>query len=159
MRSGIVINMLLTWILAFTMLEAATTNEVTGKFIGNGKNANLAYAWVSPYESWQGEEAFILVLFRSPATDAKQPDFDAFFGNLGSALIVEFTKSGDIFGTKVYHESHEKKPFSSVGPLKLQDIKFEGDIISARLYTGDAEEIFGEETLEVDLSFKAKLSN
>ena len=159
MRSGIVINMLLTWILAITMLESATTNEVTGKFIGNGKNAKLAYAWVSPYESWQGEEAFILVLSEKPATDAKQPDFDAFFGNLGSALIVKFTKSGDIFGTEVYHESHEKKPFSSVRPLKLQDIKFEGDIISARLYTGGAEEIFGEETLEVDLSFKAKLSN
>lgn len=125
MRPKTVINMLLTWILAFTMLEAATTNEVTGKFIGNGKNAKLSYAWVSPYESWQGEEAFILVLSEKPTNETKQPDFDAFFGKLGSALIVKLTKRGDIFGTEVYHESHEKKPFSSVGPLKLNDLKFE----------------------------------
>ena len=158
MRSGIVINMLLTWILAITMLEAATTNEVTGKFIGSGKNAKLAYTWVSPYESWQGEEAFILVLSEKPTNETKQPDFDAFFGNLGSALIVKFTKSGDIFGTEVYHESHEKKPFSSIGPLKSKDIKFEGDIVSGRVFTEGTVESFDTETWEVYLSFKAKLS-
>jgi len=158
MRPKTIINMLLTWILAFTMLEAATTNEVTGRFIGNGKNAKLAHAWVAPYESWQGEEAFIIVLSEKPATDTKQPDFDAFFGNLDSALIVKFTKSGDIFGTEVYHESHEKKPFSSVGPLKLRDFKFEGDIISGRLFTEGTVESFGTQTWEVDLTFKAKLS-
>lgn len=158
MRSRIVINMLLTWILAITMLEAATTNEVTGKFIGNGKNAKLAYAWLAPYDSWQEEEAFILALSERPATDAKQPDFDAFFGNLGSALIIKFTKDGGIFGTEVYHESHEKKPFSSIGPLKLKDLKFEGDIISGRLFTEGTVESFGTQTWEVGLSFKAKLS-
>ncbi len=78
MRPKTVINMLLTWILATTMLEAATTNEVTGKFVGNGQNAKLAFAWSAPYESWQGEEAFIIVLSEKPATDTKQPDFDAF---------------------------------------------------------------------------------
>lgn len=101
MRSGIVINMLLTWILAITMLEAATTNEVTGKFVGNGQNAKLAYAWIAPYESRQGEETFNLVLSEKPTNETKQPDVDAFFGNLGSALIVKFTKSGDIIGTEV----------------------------------------------------------
>jgi hypothetical protein len=128
-----------------------------GKFLGNGQNAKLAHAWATPTEKWQGKGAFVLVLSEKPAAESKQPDFDAFFGKLGSALILKFTRSGDIFETEVYHQSLEKKPFSSVGTIKLGDYKRDDDLISGRLYTGGVDEFFGE-TWEVDLTFKTKLS-
>ncbi|MBI2486694.1 MAG: hypothetical protein HYW01_07000 [Deltaproteobacteria bacterium] len=157
MRSKIVISLVITWIIAIAGSQAAAPGEVTGKFLGNGQSAKLAHSWAEPTEKWQGEESYVLVLSEKPATESKQPDFDAFFGELGSALTVKLTKSGDIFGTEVYHESLEKKPFSSLGTLKLENYKLEGDVISGRLTTDGPDEFSGE-TWEVDLTFKAKLS-
>jgi hypothetical protein len=157
MRSKIVISLILAWIMAITGSQAADPPEVTGKFLGNGKSAKLAHGWAGPTEKWQGEESYVLVLSEKPATELKQPDFDAFFGELGGALIVKLTKTGSIFGTEVYHEALEKKPFSSVGTLNLEDYKLEGDVISGRLYTDGPDEFSGE-TWEVDLTFRASLS-
>ncbi|MGH7807963.1 MAG: hypothetical protein ACRENT_07700 [Thermodesulfobacteriota bacterium] len=98
-----------------------------------------------------------MVLSEKPASNSKKPDFDAFFGELGSALTVKLTKSGSIFGTEVYHEALEKKPFSSVGTLKLEDYKLEPDLISGRLHTDGPDEFSGE-IWEVDITFRAKLS-
>lgn len=157
MRSNMVIRLLLTFFIALALKQSAFPEEAAGKFIGNGQNAKIAHAWAGPTEKWQGEESYVLVLSAKPATGSKQPDFDAFFGELGSALIVKLTKSGDIFGTEVYHEALKKKPFSSIGTLKLENYKLEGDVISGRLHTGGADEFFGE-TWEVDLIFRAKIS-
>ncbi len=158
MSSRIVISLFVTCIIAMAAWShAAAPGEASGKFIGNGQNAKVVHAWAAPTEKWQDEEAFVVVLSEEPAANSEKPDFDAFFGELGSALTVKITKNGGIFGTEVYHEALEKKPFSSIGTLKLENYKLEGDVISGRLYMDSSDEFFGD-TWEVDLNFSVKIS-
>jgi hypothetical protein len=148
---------MITWIIVMSGSQAAGPPEVSGKFLGNGQAAKLTYSWAGPTDKWQGEDSYVLVLSEKPASNSKKPDFDAFFGELGSALIVKLTKSGSIFGTEIYHEALEKKPFSSIGTLKLYGYKLDGEVISGRLSTDGPGEFSGE-TWQVDLAFRAKLS-
>lgn len=128
--------------------------QVTGSFKGNGKDAKLAFAKAQKYEPFSGEETVMVVLTEKDTGADKKPDFKAAFGDYGSALVVKITKSGKIFGTEVSHAAHTKRPFSSVGTLKIEGFKWDATGVSGRLTTGGPDKFF-EETWEVDLTFKA----
>jgi len=85
----------------------------------------------------------------------KRPDMSALFGKYGSAIIVTiFPDNGKIVGCDVAHESHKKKPFSSLGTIELTEFKNEGGQLSGKIATASPMETFGQKW-EVDLKFNA----
>jgi hypothetical protein len=146
-------------ILAAVVLAAPaawSAGQVSGKYIGNGKPAKLVHAVVVPHEPWQGEAAYTVILAEKDPAGVKKPDFDAMFGKLGHALVVNVTRKGDIIGTQVCHQALEKSGFSSSGTLFVDGFKIEGKQLSGRFYTKEKEEFFGD-TWEIDLTVKAGL--
>ena len=92
--------------------EEAETAAVSGKFLGNGKDAKLVHAVAVPHEPWMDKEAWTVVLSEHPAQPGSKPDWDGPFGKLGAALAVSATVEGELFGTEVYHPAMEHKEFA-----------------------------------------------
>src|SRR4030095_12883541 len=92
---------------------------------------------------------------KDPAT-AKKPSFDAMFGKLGSALILNVHHDGGIFGRQVAHSAHQKQGFSSLGEIKMLEFKIAGGNVSGHVSTGKELDTFGEKW-EVNLTFAAPL--
>ena len=132
---------------------AAGTGMVSGKYLGNGKPAQLGFARVIPHETWQDETTYTLILSEKDASKVEKPDFDAMFGELGHALVVNITEKGSIFGTQVCHQALEKSGFSTVGPIKVERFSTEGGKLSAHLFT-DGEQEFSGDTWSIDLEVK-----
>lgn len=133
---------------------AAETASVSGKFLGNGKEAKLVHAVAVPHEPWSDKEAWTVVLSEQAAKPGSKPDWDGSFGKLGAALAVSVTVEGEIFGTEVYHPALEHKPVSSIGSLTMEGFRIEKGVVSGHLVMKAPAEIFGE-TWQVDLTFSA----
>jgi len=152
-RGGVMVGLMAGLLLGGPTLFAG---QVTGKYIGNGKAANLTHAVVMPHDPWKDQPAYVIVLSEKDPATSKNPDTDAMFGKLGDALTVTVTKSGDIFGTQVCHQALKKAGFSTTGSLFVEGFKIEAGSLSGRFFTRKTEEFFGD-TWEVDVTVKAAL--
>lgn len=129
---------------------------VKGTFLGDGKDGNLQYLIVQTREPFSDQAAVRLIFTEKDSSKSKKPDFDAGFKKLGSALILSVFKDGSIFGCEVAHSAHAKSPFSSVGKIKITDIKVTDTEISGHVTTGGEDDAFGQKW-NVDLTFSAPL--
>lgn len=129
---------------------------VSGKFVGNGKNAAIKFVTVEEHEAFSGKEAITLIFTEKDPATAKKPSFDALFGKLGSALILNVHHDGGIFGCQVVHSAHQKQGFTSLGTIKMLEFKIAGGSVSGHVSTGKELDTFGEKW-EVDLTFAAPL--
>ncbi len=129
---------------------------VSGKFTGNGKNAAIKFVVVEEHEPFSGKEAMTLIFTEKNPAQAKKPSFDAMFGKLGSALVLNVHHDGGIFGCQVAHSAHQKQGFTSIGTIKMVEFKVVGGNVSGRVSTGKELDTFGEKW-EVDLTFAAPL--
>jgi len=141
---------------AETPLQPAVKPTVTGKFTCNGKNAAIKFVTVEEHEEFSGKEAVTLIFTEKDPAKAKKPSFDAMFGKLGSALVLNVHHDGGIFGCQVAHSAHEKQGFSSIGVIKMLEFKIAGGNVSGHVSTGKELDTFGEKW-EVDLTFAAPL--
>ena len=141
-------------VVAAAVAGAAGTESVSGKFVGNGKEVKLAHAVAVPHEAWMDKEAWTVVLSEQASPPGGKPDWDGPFGRLGGALAVAVTVEGSIFGTEVYHPALERKPFSSIGSLKMEGFKIDQGVVSGHLFMEGPADFFGE-TWQVDLTFSA----
>jgi hypothetical protein len=132
---------------------AAEPTMVSGKYLGNGKAAQLAFARVIPHEPWQDEAAYTLILSEKDASKIDQPDFDAMFGKLGHALVVSITRSGSIFSIQVCHQALEKSGFSTSGTLQTEGFSVAGGKMSGRFFTKGEQEFSGDRW-EIDVQVK-----
>ena len=132
---------------------AWAASMVTGKYMGNGKPATLAFARVVPHEKWSDETAYTLILTEKDASKVDKPDLDAMFGKLGHALVINITQSGSIFGTQVCHQALEKSGFSAVGPIKVERFSATGGKLSGHFFTEGEDEFFGDKW-SVDVEVK-----
>ncbi len=139
-----------------TILFAADTSPVTGKYLGNNKEAKLGYALAVPIDPWQEEPAYQIVLTEKDPSKVAKPEFDALFGKLGHALLVKVTKSGKIFGSEICHQDLKRSGVSQVGVLNIEKFKMEGNTISGRFFTKGPVKIF-DETWECDLTIAAPI--
>lgn len=137
-------------------LDPPVKPVVTGKFIGNGKNAVLKFVTVEEQEPFGGKEAIALVFTEKDPSKSKKPSFDATFGKLGSALNLSVDYDGGIFGCEVAHSAHSKQGFSSLGRIKMAEFKIAGGNVTGHVSTGGELDAFGEKW-EVDLTFAAPL--
>jgi hypothetical protein len=127
---------------------------VTGVFKGNGKPAKLAYISARPGEPFNDKPSIVLIFTEKDHSKEKRPDIKAGFGDFGSALIISVHEDGGIFGCEVAHASHEKKPFSSSGRIKMDDFEAGEDRVMGQITTDGEAEVFGQ-TWEVNLKFAA----
>lgn len=137
-------------------LDPPVKPTVSGKFTGNGKNAAIKFVLVEEHEAFSGKEAITLIFTEKDPAAAKKPSFDAMFGKLGSALILNVHHDGGIFGCQVVHSAHSKQGFSSIGQIKMLEFKIAGGNVSGHVSTGAELDTFGEKW-EVDLTFAAPL--
>jgi hypothetical protein len=137
-------------------LDPPVKPTVSGKFVGNGKNAAIKFVTVEEHEPFSGKEAITLTFTEKDPATAKKPSFDAMFGRLGSALILNVHHDGGIFGCQVAHSAHQKQGFSSIGEIKMVEFKLAGGNVSGHVSTGKELDTFGEKW-EVDLTFAAPL--
>ena len=137
-------------------LDPPVKPTVTGKFVGNGKNAAIKYVMVEEHEAFSGKEAITLIFTEKDPAAVKKPSFDALFGKLGSALVLKVFYDGGIFGCQVMHSAHQKQGFTSLGEIKMVDFKIAGGNVSGRVTTEKELDTFGEKW-EVDLTFAAPL--
>lgn len=143
--------------LCFIGIAKAQTDPVSGKYIGNGKNAELKFATASEDEPFSDKPAIKIILSEKDPAKSKNPDHDAMFGKLGSTLSLRVFHDGDIFGCQVGHTALKKSGFSSSGEFKMSDFKFADGKVTGRVSTGKECEFFGDR-YEADLTFTATLA-
>jgi len=129
---------------------------VTGVFKGNGKDAKLAYVSAHWREPFGDKPSMDLVFTEKDHSKDNKPDFNASFGKFGSALIISVHDDGEIFGCQVVHSAHQKKGFSSIGSIHMNDFTFENGKVEGELTTDGPVDTFGE-TWEVKTKFVAPL--
>lgn len=137
-------------------LEPPVKPTVTGKFIGNGKNAAIKFVTVEEHEEFSGKPAITLIFTEKNPATVKKPSFDAGFGKLGSALILNVHYDGAIFGCQVAHSAHSKQGFSALGETAMVDFEIVGGNVTGEVSTGKTLEFFGD-TWDIDLKFAAPL--
>ncbi len=137
-------------------LDAPVKPLVEGKFIGNEKPAELKFVTVEGHERFSDKEAITLIFTEKDPAKSKKPSFDASFGKLGSALVINVHHDGGIFGCQVSHSAHSKRGFSSVGRIKTNGFTIAGGNVSGQITTGGVLEFFGDKW-DVDLKFAAPL--
>jgi hypothetical protein len=132
---------------------AMAAGTVSGKYTGNGKEAKIAHVRVIPKENWQNETAWTVILSEKDASKSEKPEFDAMFGELGSALVVSVTESGSIFSVQVCHQALEKSGLSSIGPLTVEGFSVAGRKLSGHFVMKEEHEFSGDRWF-IDLTVK-----
>jgi hypothetical protein len=129
---------------------------VSGTFMGNGKEAKLAYGSAHWREPFDDKPSILLVFTEKDHSRVEKPDFDASFGKFGNALIISLHEDGQIFSCQVVHSAHKKKGFSSVGNIEAPGFTYADGKVEGELSTNGPVDTFGE-TWEVKLKFVAPL--
>ena len=137
-------------------LDPPVKPTVSGKFVGNGKNAAVRFVTVEEHEEFNGQPAVTLIFTEKDPATARKPSFDAAFGKLGSALTLNVHHDGGIFGCQVAHSAHSKQGFTSLGEIHMVEFEIEGGNVKGQVSTGKMLDTFGEKW-EVDLKFAAPL--
>lgn len=138
-------------------LNSPVAAEISGSFVGNGKNAKLAYLSAVRDKTSSGEEIALLVFTEKDPGADKKPEDKALAGEYGSALIVRILKSGEVYGSEVRHSALSNPSFTSIGTLLAEDFKWEAAKVSGKLTTKGPAKFF-KDTWEVALSFNVPLS-
>ena len=137
-------------------LDPPVKPTVTGKFIGDGKPAQIKFVSVEEHEPFNDKPAVTLIFTEKDPAAAKKPSFDAVFGTLGSALILNVHHDGGIFGCQVAHSAHSKQGFTSLGQIHMVEFEIAGGNVNGHVSTGGTLDTFGQKW-EVDLKFAAPL--
>ena len=149
----------LSWLLALALAalgatSAAAADSLTGKYVGNGREAKLVHVLVQPAEEFSGEKAWTIVASEKDASSSKRPDFDAQFGKLGDALVISITEGGDIFSVQVCHQQLESSGFSTSGTLQVEQFSLADGKLTGHFFT-DGEQSFFEDRWSVDVTISA----
>ena len=134
---------------------AAAEPPVSGKFIGNGKEAKLQFVSAQKGEPYLDKPTIKLIFTEKDHSKDKRPDFKAGFGDYGSALIITVKEDGGIIGCVVAHSAHEKKGFTSLGSIAMSDYKVADGKVTGKIKTDGVVDTFGEKW-QVDIRFEAK---
>ena len=144
---------------ATVLLPSASwaADSVSGKFVGNGKEAKLAFTSAYVADGMSGKQAVVVVMTEKDHSASKRPTWDADFGKFGSALTISVHRpDGGIFSCQVAHQGLKRSPISSIGTIKAEGLSFEGDRIKAR-FTSKGPDKFFDDVFEVDVQVDAAI--
>ncbi|HKB04547.1 MAG TPA: hypothetical protein VKD90_20155 [Gemmataceae bacterium] len=134
---------------------AAADPPVSGKFIGNGKEAKLEFVTAQKGQPYLDKPTTKLIFTEKDHSKDKRPDIAAGFGDYGSALIITVKEDGKIIGCVIAHSAHEKKGINSVGSIAMSDYKVADGKVTGKIKTNGMVNTFGEKW-QVDIQFEAK---
>lgn len=136
---------------------ARAADSISGRYLGNGKEAKLAFVSAYVREGLSGKPAVVVVMTEKDHSASKRPTFDADFGRFGSALTISVhrTDSG-IFSCQVAHQALKRTPVSVLGTIKAVGVSFEGERIKAR-FTSNGPDKFFDDTFEIDVQVDAAI--
>jgi hypothetical protein len=138
---------------SLTLLPRAShaADSISGRFVGNGKDAKLAFVSAYMADGMSGKPAVEVVITEKNHAASKRPGWDADFGKFGSALTIKMHRpDGGVFSCQVAHQDLKRKPFSVIGTIKAVDVSFAGDRIKAR-FTSNGQDKFFDDVYEVDV--------
>ena len=91
-------------------------DSVSGRFVGNGKEAKLAFASAWPRDPFSGKDTIVVVLTEKYHSAAKKPWIDAGFSKFGAALLISMTvPDAKLIGTQIVHDGLKRSGMSAVG--------------------------------------------
>lgn len=126
-------------------------DTVSGRFLGNGKEAKLAFASAWPRDPFSGKETIIIVLTEKDHAASKRPWFDAAFNKLGAALMFSLTRpDGELIGSEVAHSALKRSPVSVSGSIKSEGVSITTDRVEGRFFTPTPTKFF-DDTFELDV--------
>lgn len=132
-------------------------DTVTGRFVGNGKDAKLAFASAWPRDPFSGKETIIIVLTEKDHSASKRPWFDAGFNKLGAALMFSLTRpDGGLIGSEVAHGALKRSPVSVSGSIKSEGVSITADRVEGRFFTPAPTKFF-DDTFELDVKVAAAI--
>ena len=135
--------------------QAADT--VSGRYVGNGKEAKLAFASAYVADGMSGKQAVVVVMTEKDHSASKKPAFDADFGKFGSALTISVHRpDGGIFSCQVAHQGLKRSPVSVIGTIKAEGLSFDGGRIKTR-FTSKGPDKFFDDVFEVDVQVDAAI--
>jgi hypothetical protein len=142
-------------LLTLTCIPAAAGEPVSGKYIGNGKEARLAYVTTYKGEPLSDKPTTVLVFTEKDHSKDKNTRIKAGFGDYGSALIITVLDDGKIVGCVICHEGHKKQGLNSIGSIATSEFKKADGKVSGKIKSDGEVTTFGEKWL-VDIAFEAK---
>jgi hypothetical protein len=133
--------------------SSVAQSTISGKFIGNGKGADLKFVKAEEDTPFNDQPAIKLTFTEKDPATVKGPVFG---GELGCMLTLRVHHDGEIFGCQVAHTALKKPSFSSSGEFKMLEFTMVDGRISGRVSSGKEREFFGDR-YDVDLTFTTAL--
>jgi hypothetical protein len=135
--------------------SSLSQSTISGKFIGNGKGADLKFVTAEDDTPFNDKPAIKLTFTEKDPATVKGPVFG---GELGCMLTLRVHHDGEIFGCQVAHTALKKPSFSSSGEFEMSEFTMVDGRISGRVSSGKEREFFGDR-YDVDLTFNTALAN
>ena len=133
-------------------------DTASGRFVGNGKEAKLAFISAWPRDPFSGKETIVIVLTEKDHAASKKPWFDASFGKFGAALQFTLTRPDtQLISTSVGHPALKRSPVSVSGTgIKAEGVTITADKVEGRFFTPKPGTFF-DDKFEIDVKVSAAI--
>ena len=144
--------------LALLPTRGFAADTVSGRFVGNGKEAKLAFVSAWPREKSDDKEAIIIVLTEKDHAASKRPWLDAGFGQFGAALRFSLSRpDAKLIGTQVGHPGLKRSGVSVSGTgIRAEGVTITANRVEGRFFTPKPETFF-EDVFEIDMKVAADI--
>lgn len=138
--------------------SAQAADTASGRFVGNGKEAKLAFVSAWPRDPFSGKETIVIVLTEKDHAASKKPWFDASFGKFGAALQFSLTRPDTrLIGTEVGHPGLKRSPVSVSGSsIQAEGVTITADKVEGRFFTPKPGTFF-DDVFEIDVKVAADI--
>ena len=147
-------------LLALVPAAALAAQPIDGHYQANGKDGKLAYLLAQKGEAFHDMPTDVLIFSEKDASHDADPVADARKGDLGDALVVTVVQAPwgwDTLSGYLYHAGlSDTHRADTAGVIKLKDAAVANGEIHGHLVT-DAGEKVGDQRIDIDLKFQAKL--
>lgn len=138
--------------------QGFAADSVSGRYVGNGKEAKLGFISAWPRDPFSGKETIVIVLTEKDHAASKKPWFDASFGKFGAALQFTLTRpDARLISTSVGHPALKRSPVSVSGTgIKAEGVTITADKVEGHFFTPKPETFF-DDKFEIDVKVSAAI--
>ena len=138
--------------------SALAADTVSGRYVGNGKEAKLGFISAWPRDPFSGKDTIVIVLTEKDHAASKKPWFDAGFGKFGAALQFSLTlPDAKLIGTEVGHPGLKRQPVSVSGSsIQAEGVTITGKRVEGRFFTPKPGTFF-DDVFEIDMKVAADI--
>ena len=133
-------------------------DTVSGRYVGNGKEAKLSFISAWPRDPFSGKDTIVIVVTEKDHAKSKKPWFDAGFGEFGAALQFKLTlPDAKLIGTEVGHPGLKRSPVSVSGSsIQAEGVTITGKRVEGRFFTPKPGTFF-DDVFEIDMKVAADI--